>query len=154
MPAASAICPAELFHLGKAVIATSTSLLVVTSRHKLKAMYSIKAKALSHLLAGICLASHLLTAAAQTPAAPGMPATPTASASFCLFEVAPQTDRRTFLNLGIVQYVELRTDELRIYYGGGNLGSGHEFRLPLRDNAEGEAYLQRMQATALNGTGK
>lgn len=77
------------------------------------------------------------------------------SASFCLFEASsPQSDKRIFLNLGIVQYVELRADEVRVYYGGGNLGSGHEFRMPVRSNEEALAYLQQMQATAASCAAK
>lgn len=104
-----------------------------------------------HLPALLALVSCALPVAAQ----PAMPqSTGVASTSFCLFEVAPQADRRTFLNLSIVQYIELRADEIRIYYGGGNLGSGHEFRLPVRSNEEAQAYLQRMQAAAANCAAK
>lgn len=99
----------------------------------------------SYLPALFALAGAALPAAAQTAAAV---ATTSASTSFCLFEAVPQADRRLFINLGIVQYIEMRSDELRIYYGGGNLGSGHEFRLPVRSPEEAADYLRRMQATA------
>lgn len=93
-----------------------------------------------------------LPASAQPLAAP---LGGSSSASFCLFEASlPQSDKRIFLNLGIVQYVELRADEVRVYYGGGNLGSGHEFRMPVRSDEEAQAYLQRMQATAANCAAK
>lgn len=75
-------------------------------------------------------------------------APPPSSTAFCLFEMPAQAERRVFVNLGIVQYVELRPDEVRVYFGGGNLGSGHEFRLPLHGPDDGPAYLRRMQARA------
>lgn len=71
-----------------------------------------------------------------------------ASAAFCLFEFPADGEKRAWLNLGIVQYIELRPAELRIYYGGGNLGSGHELRMPIAGADEGLAIMQRMQAAA------
>jgi hypothetical protein len=70
-----------------------------------------------------------------------------ASAAFCLFEV-PGGSTRKFINLGIVQYVELGADDVRIYYGGGNLGSGHEARFPLKSREDGPALIARMQKAA------
>jgi len=72
-----------------------------------------------------------------------------ASSAFCLFELpsAPGGARR-LINLGIVQYVELAGDELRIAYGGGNLGSGYEARLALKNEEQGLELLARMQKTA------
>lgn len=77
----------------------------------------------------------------------GGDAAPPGSTAFCLFEIPQEGERRLWLNLGIVQYVELRADELRVYYGGGNLGSGHEFRLRA-GRKEGEAFIRRMQEAA------
>jgi hypothetical protein len=71
-----------------------------------------------------------------------------ASSAFCLFEVPGSGGARKFVNLGIVQYVELAADEVRLYYGGGNLGSGHEARLPLKSRDEGPALIARMQKAA------
>ncbi|HET7776552.1 MAG TPA: hypothetical protein VFK74_09305 [Azospira sp.] len=71
----------------------------------------------------------------------------TGSAAFCLFEIAPDTERRLWLNLGIVQYLEWRPNELRIFYGGGNLGSGHEYRLAA-GKEEARAFIEKMQAAA------
>jgi len=88
-------------------------------------------------------------------AAPGWPAegggtdSPVqASTAFCLFELPAQGDFRTLINLGIVQYIELWPQEVRIYYGGGNLGSGHEARVSVSDADEGRAVIGRMRATA------
>jgi len=75
-----------------------------------------------------------------------------ASTAFCLFELParsePQGEFRTLINLGIVQYIELWPQEVRIYYGGGNLGSGHEARMPVANTDEGRAVIGRMQAAA------
>jgi hypothetical protein len=79
-------------------------------------------------------------------AQPNLPAP--ASAAFCLFVFPADGEKRAWLNLGIVQYIELRPFELRIYYGGGNLGSGHEVRVPIAGADEGLAIMQRMQAAA------
>lgn len=70
------------------------------------------------------------------------------STAFCLFELPADGDRRILLNLGIVQYVELRATELRIYYGGGNFGGGHEVRVPLANKDEGIVFVKRMQVAA------
>ena len=84
---------------------------------------------------------------AQPDTLPTNEVSPGGSTAFCLFEVPTDPERRVWLNLGIVQYVDLRADGLRIYYGGGNLGSGHEFHLRA-SREESLAFLQKMQATA------
>ena len=84
---------------------------------------------------------------AQPDSPPGSGLSPGGSTAFCLFEVPTDPERRVWLNLGIVQYVDLRADGLRIYYGGGNLGSGHEFHLRA-SREDGLAFLHKMQATA------
>ncbi|MCK9283810.1 MAG: hypothetical protein M0P39_05955 [Rhodocyclaceae bacterium] len=85
-----------------------------------------------------------LVAAADVPSRPA-----TGSASFCLFEIpAEENGRRRFINLPIVQYVELLRNEVRIFYGGGNFGSGHEARIPLGSGDQGAMWLERMQQTA------
>ncbi|MBS1188842.1 MAG: hypothetical protein H6R10_634 [Rhodocyclaceae bacterium] len=74
---------------------------------------------------------------------------PTGSNSFCIFELPSAGNKRVWLNLEVVQYVELDSHEFRIYYGGGNLGSGHVFRLPISARQEGLAFLRRMEAAAV-----
>ena len=71
------------------------------------------------------------------------------SASFCLFEV-PDSGARAMrlINLGIVQYVELTAEDLRIAYGGGNLGAGYEVRIPVKNREQGQQVIARMQQTA------
>ena len=78
---------------------------------------------------------------------------PPGSPAFCLFELPPDGDKRVWINLGIVQYVELHAGELRLSYGGGNLGSGHELRLPLASRDDGLGFMRRMRDTAAACTG-
>lgn len=90
-----------------------------------------------------------LLAALALPAGAAEPApTPAGSTAFCLFALPPDNATQRLINLGIVQYVDLRTDEVRIYFGGGNLGSGHEARIPVRSRDEADAVLARLRATA------
>lgn len=70
------------------------------------------------------------------------------STAFCLFPLPTDGGTPRFINLGIVQYVDVRTDEVRIYFGGGNLGSGHEARLPAKGRDEAEAILARLRNAA------
>ena len=82
----------------------------------------------------------------------GLPACAAAQApgstAFCLFPLPAEAGAQRFINLGIVQYVEVRADEVRLAYGGGNLGSGHDARIPIRSREEGEAVLDRLRRTA------
>lgn len=77
------------------------------------------------------------------------------SPSFCLFELPPEHGNRIWVNLSFVQYIELRHDELRVYYGGGNFGSGQRLRVPVASQADGLAFMKRMQTAAAScrGTG-
>ena len=70
------------------------------------------------------------------------------STSFCLFELPGGGDRTQWINLGIVQYIEVRADEIRIFYGGGNLGSGHEARIAVKQRQDALALLDRLRETA------
>lgn len=73
---------------------------------------------------------------------------PPGATAFCLFELPSGGDKRVWINLGIVQYVELQPGELRLAYGGGNLGSGHEWRLPIAGAEDGLGFVARMRDTA------
>lgn len=72
----------------------------------------------------------------------------TGSTAFCLFPVPADGGVQRWINLGIVQYVEVRNDDVRIYYGGGNLGSGYEARIPVKGREEAEAVLARLRRSA------
>ena len=87
-------------------------------------------------------------AAGQEPPAPAAGAA-AGSTAFCLFELpAEEAGRRRWINLGIVQYVEAARGEVKIAYGGGNLGAGHEARVPLGIGETAEAVLERMRRAA------
>lgn len=95
-------------------------------------------------LAVLAAFAHVLPVRAETAAAAAG-----GSASFCLYELPPNEDgKRRWLNLGIVQYIELNRNELRLYYGGGNFGGGYEVRLPLASPAQAEETLDRLRQAA------
>ena len=73
---------------------------------------------------------------------------PPGSTGFCLFELASTSDKRVLINLGIVQYVEVLRDEVKIAYGGGNLGSGHDARVPFKSAEEANNLLSRLKQAA------
>lgn len=71
------------------------------------------------------------------------------STAFCLYEV--QTDepgKRRWINLGIVQYVEASAREVKLVYGGGAFGSGHEARIPVASMEEAQAVLEKLRRIA------
>lgn len=70
------------------------------------------------------------------------------SSAFCLFPLPSDSGVQRWINLGIVQYVDVRPDEVRIYFGGGNLGSGHEARIPAKSRDEAEQLLARLRHVA------
>jgi hypothetical protein len=111
------------------------------------------------LAAGAALAC--CTAFAQAPAsAPAtgasQPATngngtmssSTGSASFCLFALPADNGGQRFINLGIVQYVDVHADSVQIGYGGGNFGSGHEAKIPVKSHDEAVAMVGKLRQTA------
>jgi hypothetical protein len=76
-------------------------------------------------------------------------ARPAGSITFCLFELpGNSSDTRRLINLVGVQYMELSGDQLRIFYGGGNLGAGYEARIGLKSREEGQDVIARMQKAA------
>lgn len=81
------------------------------------------------------------------------PPPPAGSPAFCLFELPAAGEKRVWINLGIVQYVEAGAGEVKIVYGGGNLGSGHETRVPVKTYEESEELLRRIRQTAQNCKG-
>ena len=83
------------------------------------------------------------------PAASWAQVAPVGSTSFCLYELPTEDNgRRRWINLGIVQYLELTRNEIIIAYGGGNLGSGHEARISVASPEAAQALLERLRRTA------
>ncbi|MDZ4253772.1 MAG: hypothetical protein U1A72_14485 [Sulfuritalea sp.] len=98
--------------------------------------------------------SHLATLAcvlavwAGIPAADAQPVIP-GSTAFCLFEVpVDENGKRHWINLGIVQYVEATSTEVRIFYGGGSFGSGHETRIAVADMETALQVLEKLRRVA------
>lgn len=96
----------------------------------------------SPFIAVVLVALAVPAAAQAESAAPG-------SGGFCLFHL-PSDDggKQRWINLGIVQFVEVWHDELKITYGGGNLGAGYEVRIPLANAEAAQALLERMRQIA------
>lgn len=94
-----------------------------------------------------CLAATALSAWGQNDAAAKVPEA--GSPSFCLYEV-PTDDggRRRWVNLGIVQYVEATPGDVRLVFGGGNLGSGHEVKIPMASKEQGLAFVDTLRKAA------
>lgn len=98
------------------------------------------------LFAALLMKTTLVCAQEQTP-----PSTTKGSSAFCLYELPPGEDgKRRWINMGIIQYLEFNRNELRIHYGGGNLGSGHEARLPIANHAHLDDMLEKIRQTAAN----
>ncbi|MGE5468724.1 MAG: hypothetical protein ACM3Y9_14985 [Ignavibacteria bacterium] len=94
-------------------------------------------------------------AALAACAAWGQSPAPAGSTAFCLVQV-PSDDpaKQRWINLGIVQYVETTQNELRVVYGGGNFGAGHDLRLVYASPEEALAQLDRMRAAAAACAGR
>lgn len=71
------------------------------------------------------------------------------STAFCLYEVPlDETGKRRWINLGIVQYVETTRTEVKIAYGAGSFGAGHEAKIPVASMEEALTVLEKMRRVA------
>ena len=73
---------------------------------------------------------------------------PPGSTAFCLFELPANGEKRVLINLAIVQHIEVLRDELKIAYGGGNLGSGHDVRIAFKSTEDANGLLRRLKQAA------
>jgi hypothetical protein len=76
-------------------------------------------------------------------------AKPSQASPFCLWKIPagePKSER--FINLTVVQFIQQSDEELQISYGGGNLGSGHDIRIPTKNREEGTKLLKNMLDSA------
>ncbi|QSI76359.1 MULTISPECIES: hypothetical protein [Niveibacterium] len=98
----------------------------------------------------LLLGAYSALAQPQTPntAAPATSNGPVGSTAFCLFALPPENGNQRWVNLGIVQYVEARADAVQITYGGGNLGSGYDAKIPVKSADEARAVMQKLRQTA------
>lgn len=96
-------------------------------------------------LAGYPFAAILAASIAPAQAQPVIPG----STAFCLYEVPiDDSGKRRWINLGIVQYVEATAREVRIVYGAGAFGAGHEARIPVEDDEKARAVLEKLRRVA------
>lgn len=96
------------------------------------------------LLAAVCAAIALVgpRMACAESAIPG-------TTAFCLYEIpSDEAGKRRWINLAIVQYVEATRTELKIYYGGGSFGSGHEVRIPFASMEEAATVFEKLRKAA------
>jgi hypothetical protein len=71
------------------------------------------------------------------------------STAYCLYEVpTDESGKRRWINLAIVQYVEVTRTELKIFFGGGSFGSGHEARIPFASMEEAAAIMEKLRKAA------
>ncbi len=71
------------------------------------------------------------------------------STAFCLYEIpADDAGKRRWINLGIVQYVEASRNDVKISYGGGGLGSGHDTKIPVASMDEALALIEKIRKLA------
>ncbi|QBC44169.1 hypothetical protein C1H71_11925 [Iodobacter fluviatilis] len=66
---------------------------------------------------------------------------------FCPWPV-PGSDSKRFINLTVVQTIDINDEEIKVAFGGGNLGSGHEIKTAIKNRAEGQKILQEMSEAA------
>jgi hypothetical protein len=89
----------------------------------------------------VLLGSQISTTRAQ-PVVPG-------STAFCLYEVPlDENGKRRWINLGIVQYVEASLREVKVVYGAGSFGAGHEARIPVSSMEEAQNVLEKLRRVA------
>ena len=71
------------------------------------------------------------------------------STAFCLYEIpVDEAGKRRWINLGIVQYVEATRTELKISYGGGGFGSGHDVKIAIASMEDAAVILEKMRRVA------
>ncbi len=96
----------------------------------------------------IPLLAPLLTILAANLPVHAQPVVP-GSTAFCLFELpAEDSGKRRWVNLGIVQYVEATAKEVKLVYGGGAFGAGHDARIPVANMEETHTVLEKLRRIA------
>jgi hypothetical protein len=71
------------------------------------------------------------------------------STAFCLYEVPlDDSGKRRWINLGIVQYVEATAKDVKLVYGGGAFGAGHDSKIPVASMDEALVVLEKLRRVA------
>ena len=71
-----------------------------------------------------------------------------AAATFCPWKAPGEAKPERFVNLTVVQYVDIADEELRVSFGGGNFGSGFEIKIATKSREDGLKILKTMQDAA------
>ena len=101
----------------------------------------IRRATLALLGAAACALIGARTVGAQ-PVIPG-------SIAFCLYEIpVDEAGKRRWINMGIVQYVEATRTEVKIFYGAGSFGAGHEAKIPVAGMEEALSTMEKMRRVA------
>lgn len=83
---------------------------------------------------------------ADRPTAP--PSLLPGSAVLCLYGLPGKEGTTRYLNLAIVQHIELTKERVRLTYGGGNFGSGYDIDITVKSRDEGLDLIRHIQQTA------
>ena len=124
---------------------------VVDAQHETPAeTHAARLRPAAHAMkrGGLATLACLVAVWADIPAAGAQPVIP-GSTAFCLYEVPlDESGKRRWINLGIVQYVEATQTEVKIFYGAGSFGSGHEARIPVTGMEAALQVLEKMRRVA------
>ena len=100
----------------------------------------MSARRIRRVVATLALAASGLVCA--QPVIPG-------STAFCLYEMpVDETGKRRWINLGIVQYIDATRSEVKISYGGGSFGAGHDVRIPVNNMEEALGIIEKLRRVA------
>lgn len=75
-------------------------------------------------------------------AAPGLAAT------FCPWKTPGEAKTERFINLTVVQFIDIGDEDVKIAFGGGNLGSGYDVKIATKSREDGFKILKAMQEAA------
>lgn len=71
------------------------------------------------------------------------------STAFCLYEVPlDDSGKRRWINLGIVQYIEATAKDVKLVYGGGAFGAGHDSKIPVSSMEDAQVVLEKLRRVA------
>lgn len=70
------------------------------------------------------------------------------AATFCPWKVPSDAKTERFINLTVVQFVDLGDEDVKIAFGGGNLGSGYDIRIPSKSRDDSGKIIKSMQEAA------
>jgi hypothetical protein len=75
-------------------------------------------------------------------------AAPSFAATFCPWKTPSEAKTERFINLTVVQFIDIGDEDVKIAFGGGNLGSGYDVKIPTKSREDGFKILKAMQDAA------